>query len=116
MSFSVSWALAKPVNTDQDTYSVPSATHRGPSSSFLPCSSLDARSVVLNPVPPTLKKFSIADIERKLFCGIKNVVVNKKVTVMCVHNVFVPQQLTGKHKCLDSSPVQPSCLLIVTRT
>lgn len=49
-----------------------------------------------------------------LFYGIKNVAVDKKFKIMFILNVFVPQSLTGNHKCVNNSSSSPSCHLTVT--
>lgn len=49
-----------------------------------------------------------------LFYSIKNVAVHKKLKIMFILNVFVPQSLTGNHKCVNNSSSSPSCHLTVT--
>lgn len=81
---------------------------------FLPWNSLDGEWAILNHIPSHPQGFSRANVERMLFYSIKNVAVDKKLKIMFILNVFVPQSLTGNHKCVNNSSSSPSCHLTVT--
>lgn len=81
---------------------------------FLPRNSLDGEWAVLNHLPSHPQGLSRANVERMLFYSIKNVAVEKKLKIMFILNVFVPQSLTGNHTCVNTSSSSPSCHLTVT--